>query len=214
MPQLDKFFSNSVKFLLFITAFIPLIILNNVLFPYVVGKIFFFRGVIEIALILSAVYLIYFIYSKRDFSFIPNVRHFSGFLRNPLFIALILFFLSLVLSVIFALNNYRAFWGDLERGDGFFGMLHFFAFLILTLIFFNKTDWLRFFKISLIVGFVLSFYALLQYFGVKNFPFALAPMVRPDSFVGNSAFLATHMFFLMMFAIIVFSKSFKFWRYV
>lgn len=206
----DKIFLISIKFFLFLTALTPLIILKGVFFPYVAGKMFFYRGAIEIALILFAAYLVYSIYFKRDFSFVSNFQYFTKFLKNPLFIALFLFFISLVASVIFALNNYRAFWGDLERGEGFFGMLHFFAFLVLTLFFFNKKDWLRFFKISLIAGFILSFYAFLQYFGVVNFPFALAPMPRPDSFIGNSAFLATHMFFLMMFAAVIFFEMLKY----
>ncbi len=208
MPYLDKYFSNSVKFFLFLTVLTPLIILKGVLFPYVAGKVFFFRGAIEIALILSFIYLLYCLY-KNNWKLVRQpVDEDWKLFKNPLFIALVLFFISLIVSVIFALNDYRAFWGDLERGEGFFGMLHFFAFLILTLLFFNKTDWLRFFKISLIVGFILSFYAFLQYLGVKNFPFALMPMPRPDSFIGNSAFLATHMFFLMIFAAVVFSESF------
>ena len=207
------YFLRFSKIFLFLTTLTPLIILKGVLFPYVVGKMFFFRGAIEIALILFLFYSLYFLYKKKleivHYSELHFWQRSLQLFYNPLFIALILFFLSLVLSVIFALNPYRAFWGDLERGEGFFGLLHFFAFLILTLILFNKTDWLRFFKISLIVGFILSFYAFLQYSGVTKFPFALTPMSRPDSFIGNSAFLATHMCFLIVFAIVVFSESFK-----
>ncbi|MEK9154587.1 MAG: O-antigen ligase family protein [Patescibacteria group bacterium] len=222
MSYLDKYFSNSIKFFLFLTALTPLIITKGVIFPYIVGKMIFFRGSIEIAVILFASFITYSIYFKRDFSFITNIKNSFGFLKNPLFTALVLFFISLLISTIFSLNNYRAFWGDLERGEGFLGMLHFFVFLILTLLFFDKKDWLRFFKISLIAGFILAFYASLQYLGVVKFPFALEPMERPDSFIGNSAFLATHMFFLIMFAVIVFYNSLfiirnsifkKFWCY-
>ncbi|MCL5004642.1 MAG: O-antigen ligase family protein, partial [Patescibacteria group bacterium] len=92
---------------------------------------------------------------------------------------------------------------------------------------FEKKDWLNFFKISLSVGFIVIFYAFLQYFGVKNFPFLLISEERPISFIGNPAFLATHMFFTIIFAIVVFfetiGKTFKllnfetfkllFWRY-
>ncbi|MCL5004462.1 MAG: O-antigen ligase family protein, partial [Patescibacteria group bacterium] len=146
---------------------------------------------------------------------------------NFLSIFLFLFFISLIISAIFAVNPYRAFWGDLERGEGLFGFLHFFAFLIMSIAIFEKKDWLNFFKISLGVGFIVIFYAFLQYFGAKNFPFLFISEERPISFIGNPAFLATHMFFVMIFAIVVFfgnsSKIFKplnfetfkllFWRY-
>ncbi len=88
-------------------------------------------------------------------------------------------------------------------------MLHFLAFLIIAVSVFEKKDWLNYFKISLAVGFVVIFYALLQYFDIKKFPFALAPEARPISYIGNSAFLATHMFFLIMFATVVFFNVFK-----
>ena len=61
----------------------------------------------------------------------------------------------------------------------------------------------------MIVGFIVIFYAILQYFGIRNFPFALIPEARPISYIGNAAFLATHMFFLMMFAAVVFFKTYK-----
>ncbi|MEK7149454.1 MAG: O-antigen ligase family protein [Patescibacteria group bacterium] len=194
-----KFFQSSIKFFLFLTALTPLIISWSTIFPFILGKTLFFRTVIEIALILFLIYL---------FLNFKTFKHLN-FLKSPLFIFLSLFFLSLAVSAVFAENSYRAFWGDLERGEGLFGILHFFAFLIMAVSVFEKKDWLNYFKISLVVGFVVIFYAFLQYFGVKNFPFALMPEARPISYVGNPAFLATHMFFLMMFAAIVFFETSK-----
>ena len=163
------------------------------------GKTVFYRSVIEIALIL---FLIYLLLNLKAF------KHLN-FIKNPLIISLALFFISLVVSVVLADNSYRAFWGDLERGEGLFGMLHALVFMFIATIIFEKKDWLNYFKISLIVGFIVIFYAILQYFGIRNFPFALIPEARPISYIGNAAFLATHMFFLMMFAAVVFFKTYK-----
>jgi O-antigen ligase len=192
----------SIKVLLFITAFTPLIVLSNLPFPFVLGKILFFRSIVEIALALFLAYLIIRVFKEDSLkSEIGNWK----FLKSPLFIFLALLLISLIISTVFAVNPYRAFWGDLERGEGLFGFLHFFAFLIMSIAVFDKRDWLRFFKISLAIGFISVFYAFLQYFHIQKFPFLLNPNEsRPLSFIGNPAFLATHMFFVAMFAIIVF----------
>ena len=57
------------------------------------------------------------------------------------FIGFALFFVSLVVSALFADNGYRAFWGDIERGVGVFGFMHFYLFVILALAFFKDKDW-------------------------------------------------------------------------
>ncbi len=201
----QKFLNRAIKFPLFLTALTPLIISQSTIFPFILGKTLFFRSIIEIALILFLVYL-----SVKAIRVNRFKSALIGAVKNPLIVFLALFFISLALSVIFAENNYRAFWGDLERGEGLFGMLHALVFMLIAVVIFKKNDWLNYFKISLIVGFIVVFYAFLQYFGVRNFPFALMPEARPVSYIGNAAFLATHMFFLMMFAAIVFFNTSKF----
>ena len=228
--MLINYLSKSIKALLFAAAFTPLIISWSTVFPFILGKTLFFRTVIEIALILFVIYLTFkllnlYAFKLKDLNLKTKLKdlnlktklkdlNFKTFkllnlLKNPLFILISLFFVSLAVSAVFAENSYRAFWGDLERGEGLFGMLHFFAFLIMAVSVFEKKDWLNYFKISLVIGFVVIFYALLQYFDIKKFPFALMPEARPISYIGNSAFLATHMFFLIMFAVIVFFETFK-----
>ena len=195
-----RFIRSSVKFFLLATAFTPLIVTWSAISPFVLGKIVFFRSLIEIALI----FFIISLFLNRHKLLNISINQ----LKSALISALILFLISLVISSILAVNPYRAFWGDIERGEGLFGFLHFFAFLIMAVAIFEKKDWLNFFKISLGVGFILILYAFLQYFEVKNFPFfALMPEARPISYIGNSAFLATHMFFLMMSAVIVFFNN-------
>ncbi len=188
-----------IKSLLFLTVLTPLIVVQKIPFPFIIGKMIFFRSVIEIALIL---FLIYFLW--RGFKPL-NFKTFKHL--NFLYIFLVLFLISLIISTVFAVNPYRAFWGDLERGEGLFGFLHFFVFLGMSVAIFSKKDWLNFFRISLGVGFILIFYAFLQYFNVRNFPFLFISEGRPFSFIGNPAFLAAHMFFLMMSAVVVFFET-------
>lgn len=195
-----------IKSLLFLIVLTPLIVVQKIPFPFVLGKMLFFRSIIEVALIL---FLVYFLW--RGFKPL-NFRTFKHL--NFFYVSLFLFLISLIISTVFAVNSYRAFWGDLERGEGLFGFLHFFAFLIMTIAIFEKKDWLNFFKLSLGVGFVLIFYAFLQYFHIQKFPFLFMSEERPFSFIGNPAFLATHMFFLIMFSVVIFFETPKrLWKY-
>ncbi|MFA4872124.1 MAG: O-antigen ligase family protein [Patescibacteria group bacterium] len=206
MNQLKSVLIGVIKSLLFLTALTPLIVVSKIPFPFVLGKILFFRSIIEITLILFIVhlFLLFNQHKSAQIGINQRLKICINPFKSALISVLILFLISLIISTVFAVNPYRAFWGDLERGEGLFGFLHFFAFLIMAVAIFEKKDWLNFFKLSLGVGFILIFYAFLQYFHVRNFPFLFISEVRPFSFIGNPSFLATHMFFLMMFAVVIF----------
>lgn len=226
MPKFSEtskttFFAGAVKWLLMATALTPLVVSNATIYPFVFPKIVFYRILVELALSLAFVYFL--IALPKEFKTSPR-QFFIRALKNPLIVFLSLFFLSLVLSVVSAENVYRAFWGDVERGVGLFGFLHFYAFLVLVSVFFEKKDWSRFFKISLAVGAFLIGFAFLEYFGLKFLFLSPPRKARPESLIGNSAFFATHLIFLSAFAFIVFQKSKKsfsdvysrsdyFWKY-
>ncbi len=208
MERLFSYFPRIIKYLLFAVALTPLIFTNKTFYPFILGKTVFFRGLVEIALLLSLIYLIVKLFSSGEAFKIK-----TNFFKNRLFVLFSLLLLSTILSTIFAVDKYLAFWGTLERGGGLFGFLHYFIFLGLVLIFFKKNDWLTFFKISLVVGFVVPFYGFLQYFDVKEFPFNLEQANRPGSFVGNPSFLSAYLFLLISMAVLVFNFSKNlFWR--
>lgn len=195
--------TNLIKVLLYLTAFTFFIITPFSSYPFVFGKVVFFRSLVEIALIL---FLIYLIISINPLKSLPcrQAGVLISVLKNPLFIFLVLFIFSATLSTLFAPNFYKGIWGDAERGEGLIGFLHYFIFLGLALVIFENKDWLRFFKISLIVGFILIIAAWLQYFGATAFFEILGPAIQPGSFIGNPAFLAAYLILLLGFAAIVY----------
>ena len=115
-----------IKWALLATALAPLIVSNATIYPFVFPKIVFYRVLVEFAFILSLAYII--LIPKGEFK-----ERFAA--RSPVIVFLALFFLSLVVSALLAENVYRAFWGDIERGVGIFGFLHFYVFLILAMVF-------------------------------------------------------------------------------
>lgn len=202
-----NYLRTAVRWLLILTALTPLVVSNATIYPFVFPKIVFYRVLVEIALALALVYAVMLPggeFKNLLASFLGKIKKST---RNPALIFLALFFISLAVSAILADNGYRAFWGDIERGVGVFGFIHFYLFTALTLAFFDSKAWGRFLKLSLVVGSLLMGFAFLEYFGWK-FLFLHPPQQsRPESLIGNSAFLATHLIFLIMFAAAVFYST-------
>lgn len=208
--KIENYLSRSVKYALFLTALTPIIVARKTISPFAMGKMFFFRTLVELALALTLILIAIkgaaFLKGARE-----NIRH---CLKNPLIISLILFFFSVAVSAIFAVNPYRAFWGDFERSEGVFGFAHYLVFFFLVFFLFKKTDWLNFFKIFLISSCVLIFYGFLQYFKIEDFPLAVPIKPRIDSLIGNAAFMAAFLMFTIIFSAIVWKKSGKVWRII
>ena len=194
-----------LKLPLFALAFTPLIVTNSTLFPFIFGKTIFIRTAVALFWVLFAVYLIYQHQSaKISINQRLNNQHKSAFLRNPLFIFTSLFVMLMLFSTIFAVNPYRAFFGDIERGEGYLGILYFFGFFIASLLVFDKKDWLIFFKLSLLTGVILFFHGLYQY----------ADYVRMQSFIGNPAFLAGYFLFIIFAALVILIEDKnRWWRF-
>lgn len=177
------------KYLLFVLVLTPLITLN-LPFGTIVWKILFLRGVIELALISFCIGLLR---GEKPEVVFPW--------RNPVILFLGAYTVSLAISTLTAFSPYRALWGNLERGEGLVTWFHYLAFLVLALFSWKKDDWYKMFRFSLLVGLVLIFYGALQYFKVTYFPpFRIGISERVISLVGNAAFFATHLIFLIIFA--------------
>jgi len=209
---MEKYFSWAAKILLFGTALTPLIITPSLfLFPFVFGKVIFFRVLVELALVFGVVVLV------LRFWRLPRqtLRSIVLFLKSPLTISILGFFVVAAISAILAASPFRAFFGDIERGEGFLGLLHFVLFFVLVAAVFEKRDWLLFFGGLIGVGAVTSVFAWLQYFGVNHLPFSMAATSQPGSFAGNPAFLSSFLILLIGAAAILFQRlPGRIWRIV
>ena len=203
MSKTEKVLSWFIKILLFLTVLTPFVVTPAwYLFPYVFGKTIFYRVVIEVALVLGAVLFALRAWHSRSDQTNRTDRTNWSYFKSPLLILIFLFFAAAAVSTFLAPNSLHAFFGDVERGEGFFGLLHYLAFLVLALAIFNKRDWLIFFGGLSTVAVVISLYAWLQYFGVTDFPLTLKPSTQPGSFTGNPAFLSS--FLIISLAALVF----------
>ncbi|MDP3881070.1 MAG: O-antigen ligase family protein [bacterium] len=171
------------KILLLALAFLPLVNDSSIFFPSSASKVFFFKSLVLAAIISFTLSLIL----DREFRK-ESTQKLISFIKNPLFIAIASFIAILIVSTIFALDKYSAFWGHIQRGDGLVGAISLFALFLLALLNFEKRDWLTFFKLTIVTSLILLGKVFIEFAqGVS----------RPPSFVGNPTFLAGYLIFSM-----------------
>ncbi len=152
---------------------------GDLFFPFITGKNFFFRIVVEIIFALWACIAIF------DKKYRPKI--------SPLFISILATVGVLTLSTVFGANPYKSLWSNYERMEGLIGHLHLLAyFIILTSVFLTRQDWKRFFGVSLIVSFLVSAYGYLQSWGVLA---VHQSSERIDATLGNATYLAIFIIF-------------------
>lgn len=184
-----------MKLCLLILSFAPLIVDNSVFAPYVSGESIFIRGVL---VIVSILFTIFFFYKKEFRNGV--VEKVKKIIKNPLFLSISAFIFITMVSTIFAVDKYGAFWGSLERAEGLVGLISFFSFFVFSLLIFEKKDWLIFFKLILLVTIALVIKEFIQYWG---------GLTRPNSFTYNPTFLAGYLLFSIFSSIIVFKELIK-----
>ncbi len=212
--SIERIVRSTIVWTLLATALTPLVVVDSwYFFPFVFPKAIFYRVLVELSLIGAFVYLAIRAIGKKDDRIVANGWSVegvsvSGALKSPLFLAIAIFTLSAVFSTLLAPNVYRGFFGDLQRGEGLLGFLHYLAFLLLALAFFARRDWMRFFWITLGVGFVSVLYAWFQYYDVPVF-FGLDFARQPGSFSGNPSFLASYLILALAPAALVCARAQK-----
>lgn len=193
-----KYFLYVLKAGIFILPIVSLIVTSSLFFPFITGKNFFFRIVVEI------LFFIWVIVAVSDKRYRPS--------RSPVLLALSATLLILVLATIFGVNSYRSFWSNYERMEGLIGHIHLFAyFLIVSSVMKKASDWKRFFYILLAVSVVVSVYGYLQLAHI----FAIHQGTdRLDATLGNATYLAIfivfHLFFIFLFLINNQNRWFKY----
>lgn len=178
---------------------------NNMLFPYITGKNFGFRILVEIA---AAAWVMLMILDK---SFRPK--------KSILLWIYTAFIGILLLADIFSVNPLRSFLSNFERMEGFITHGHLFLyFLMLVTLFKTKVDWGRYKFILFLSNIPVLVLAFLQLLGLSTFaPMKYLPALRDalhskfaptqggsqlDSTLGNSTYLAIYaVFFIFLFFI-------------
>ena len=170
---------------LFLVPLTPLIVANSYFFPFITGKAFYFRILIEIAV--SAWLVLAFL----DKEYRPRFSWIG--------VAAIVFVAWMFVADAFAINAAKAFWSNFERMEGWILLIHLLGFFFAAgAVLRAENKWRTWFLASLGVSLIVSAYALLQMSGVLAIH---QGSVRIDATLGNSAYLAIYFLFNVFIAL-------------
>ncbi len=188
--------------------FIPLYIANPLFFPFITGKAFAFRIIVELVF---AIWLVLILREKgtnaysSDRSVAPRI--------NLITILITVFTLVVLIADLAGMNPLRSIWSNSERMEGWMTIIHLWGyFLILSSVFGVgeelRKNWHRFLNVTIIAGTITAIYGLFQYFGWAQIHQGSS---RIDASLGNSAYMAVymliHVFVSAYFAIVNFPKN-------
>lgn len=178
--------------LTYISLAAPLIASRSLFYPFITGKIVFFRTFTELAglALIGAV-----IYGEIPLTRIKNT------IKSPIFLIISAFVTLFTLSALTAQVPSFAFWSNFERGEGAWQMLHYFLFfLLISVLFKTKEDWKLLAASQAVIGALVALYAVGQ---AINWPLWIIdpPTGRVSGTLGNPAYMGIYMAFSACFAL-------------
>ncbi len=184
---------------LFLIPIFPLIVANSYFFPFITGKGFYFRILVEIA------FLAWVVLAFADAKYRPKV--------NAMTLGVTIFAVIALIADLAGVNPIRSLWSNFERMEGWITIFHLWMFYIVATSVFgfksiesgNTAEAMRWWhwwmKAFLFVGFIVACYGFGQLFGW----FAIHQgSVRIDASLGNAAYMAVYMLINVGFALYLF----------
>lgn len=195
--SLMNYYVWGIKLLVFIIPFLSLWIASSMYFPYISGRNFAFRILVEIALVLWVALMIV------DKRYRPRL--------TPIVTAVLVFAAIIGIADFLGIDPYSSFWSRLERMEGWLTILHLTAyFLILTGVFRTKKDWFVFLNLFAVAGVLVGGYGVLQLLGIKEA--IQGGDVRIDGTIGNPTYLAAYLTLVIALVFVLLFNAGKRWQ--
>lgn len=168
-------------------------------FPYITGRNFAFRILVEIGLVLWAGLVIL----RKEYR--PKF--------TPILTAILIFAAIVGIADLFGVNPGNSFWSRFERMEGYMMILHLVAYFVLLITAFRtKKDWMMLFNMFLVTSIFVGSYGVLQILGIKEA--IQGGGVRIDGTIGNPTYLAAYLLLTTILTfILLFTASRKIWKY-
>lgn len=180
---------------IFLALFVPFIVASgswgmpNLFFPFITGKNFVFRFLVEFAL------LCYFLLALREPKYRPRA--------SLLMWATLAFVVWMAVALATSLDPLKSFWSNFERMEGYVGLLHLFVWFVITGALLSAENlWNRFFNWSIGISAVQGGWALFQFLGWLTI--SSQSGARADTTFGNATYTAVYLLlnlFLTLFMI-------------
>lgn len=190
--SLKKVYLWIIKIGLWLIPLIPIYVSDSTLFPFITGKNFTFRILIE------TIFIFWIVLAVFDAEYRPRL--------TTLFKAVTIFTIIVFLADLLGPNPARSFFSNYERMEGFMMILHLYLFFIMLVsVFKKKKDWLVFLHSIIVGSLIVSYIALLQKLGLRP---SILSGTRVDATIGNPSYLAAYLIFaIWLFGILI--RNFK-----
>jgi O-antigen ligase/tetratricopeptide (TPR) repeat protein len=193
---LNKFLKWTALTGIFAVFIIPFIVPSNLFFPFITGKGFLFRAIVEI---MTAAWLLL---AFRDTASRPRTSY--------LLWAVTAFMVIIGLADIFGVNPWKSFWSNFERMEGYISLAHLFLYFVVASVMLSTEKlWKWFFEASIWASIGIAIFSVFQLSG------ALAINqggVRVDATFGNATYLAIYLVFNIFFALIIVFRDKILWK--
>ncbi len=176
-----------IKNLIVAIPFVAILVTGSLFFPFITGKAFAWRLLVECAFCLFVLLCI------KDRSYLPRPK--------PIVLSFVAFTLVMFIADIFAYSPVKALFSNFERMEGFVGLIHLcLYFIVLSGVFRSTDDFMDWLGSTLSVSLFMTVFSLLQFLGglVIN-----QGGVRLDGTLGNASYLATYLVFHIFFLVFV-----------
>ena len=208
--NIDKYIPGIIFFGLSLILFMPLIVSPETVYPYVVGKSLWFKGIIYF---ISGLYLILLTSNK---SYLPD--------KNFLILIFSIFVLIQALAALAGSSPVNSFWSNWERMEGVTDYFHWLLLIIVSSSVLRKEkSWIKLLKINVFAGFAVSLLGLLEFFdlvipilfGLDIFPSVVNPEQsytlgeRVESTIGNPSYLASYLSIISFMSIGLIIREFQ-----
>ncbi|HVY54659.1 MAG TPA: O-antigen ligase family protein, partial [Thermodesulfobacteriota bacterium] len=181
---------------IFSVFIIPFIVPGDMFFPFITGKGFLFRVLVEIG------FAAWLLLSLRDASVRPR--------KSWVLWAFGAFVAVIGIADIFGVNPWKSFWSNFERMEGYITILHIFLyFIVASSVLATEKLWKRFLEWSVWSSLAMSLYGFLQLSGVFQIN---QGGVRVDGTFGNATYLAIYAVFNIFFALILINRDKELWK--
>lgn len=176
--NIHKILANAVVLSGFLVVpFIPFIILSQTtFFPFIVGKNFAFRIVVEI------MFSAWIVLAVIDPAYRPRKSWLLG--------TFAVFLTIITLASIFGENPSKSFWSNFERMEGLVTYFHLFAYFIVASTVLTVRDlWRPYLNFHLGVGVIMAIYGVLQWAGIIE---VIQDGLRINGTLGNAEYMSTY----------------------
>ena len=177
---------------IFLVPIFPLLVTNSFIWPFITGKAFYFRALVEIA------FAAWLVLAFLDAKYRPRI--------TPLMLAVTSFALITLVADLAGVNPSLSMWSNFERMEGWITIIHLSAFYVVIASVFGveKKLWHRWFNVSLAVASVVALYGIFQIVGLADFHLNIS---RVDASFGNETYLAVYMIFSAFLAAYLFAGT-------